>query len=52
MKPSKVERIFTPGPVEIPDRIREVLGRQIIHHRTTEFREAFLETRELFKQLL
>ena len=52
MKPFKGERIFTPGPVELPDRIREVLGRQIIHHRTPEFREAFLETRELFKQLV
>ena len=52
MKPLKGERIFTPGPVEIPDRVREVLGRQIIHHRTPEFREAFLETRELFKQLV
>ncbi len=46
------ERIFTPGPVEIPDRIREILGRQIIHHRTPEFREAFLETRDLFKRLV
>ncbi len=52
MKPFKGERIFTPGPVELPDRIREVLGRQIIHHRTPEFKEAFLETRELFKRLL
>jgi len=52
MKPLKGERIFTPGPVELPDRIREVLGRQILHHRTPEFREAFLETRELFKQLV
>ncbi len=48
----KGERIFTPGPVEIPDRIREVLGKQIIHHRTKEFTEAFLETRELFKRLV
>jgi len=52
MKPFKGERIFTPGPVELADRVREVLGRQIIHHRTPEFREAFLETRELFKQLV
>ena len=52
MKPFKGERVFTPGPVEIPDRIREVLGRQIIHHRTPEFTEAFLETRELFKRLV
>ncbi len=52
MKPFKGERVFTPGPVEIPDRVREVLGRQIIHHRTPEFTEAFLETRELFKRLV
>ncbi len=52
MRPFKGERIFTPGPVEIPDRIREVLGRQIIHHRTPEFRESFLETRDLFKRML
>ncbi|MFN3598115.1 MAG: pyridoxal-phosphate-dependent aminotransferase family protein [Aquificaceae bacterium] len=48
----KRERIFTPGPVEIPERVREVLGRQIIHHRTEEFRRSFLEVRELFKRLL
>jgi len=48
----KGERIFTPGPVELPDRVREILGRQIIHHRTKEFTEAFLETRELFKRLV
>ena len=48
----KGERIFTPGPVEIPDRVREVLGKQIIHHRTEEFKEAFLETRKLFKKLV
>ena len=52
MRPFKGERIFTPGPVEVPDRIREVLGRQIIHHRTPEFRESFLETRDLFKRML
>lgn len=52
MKLIKGERLFTPGPVEVPDRVRRVLGGQIIHHRTPEFREAFLETRELFKQLV
>ncbi|MCS7277372.1 MAG: alanine--glyoxylate aminotransferase family protein [Aquificaceae bacterium] len=46
------ERIFTPGPVELPERVRSVLGKQIIHHRTEEFRRAFLEVRELFKRLL
>ena len=52
MKPFKGERIFTPGPVELPDAIREVPGRQIIHHRTPEFTQAFLETRNLFKKLV
>jgi len=52
MKLIRGERLFTPGPVEVPDRVRQVLGGQIIHHRTPEFREAFLETRELFRQLV
>ncbi|SHK29800.1 pyridoxal-phosphate-dependent aminotransferase family protein [Thermocrinis minervae] len=47
-----MERLFTPGPVELPERVRGVLGRQIIHHRTEEFKNAFLEVRELFKRLL
>ncbi|WP_448587371.1 pyridoxal-phosphate-dependent aminotransferase family protein [Thermocrinis sp.] len=46
------ERLFTPGPVEIPERVRKVLGDQIIHHRTEEFKRAFLEVRELFKRLV
>jgi len=46
------ERLFTPGPVEIPEEIRAILGAQIIHHRTPEFKEAFLETRSLFKKLI
>ena len=49
---NKGERLFTPGPVEIPQRIREVLSRQIIHHRTPEFTESFMETRDLFKKLV
>ncbi len=47
-----MERLFTPGPVEIPERIREVLSRRIIHHRTKEFKESLLRTRELFKELV
>ena len=46
------ERLFTPGPVEVPQRVREVLSRPIIHHRTDEFKRSFLEVRELFKRLL
>ena len=32
-------RLFTPGPVEIPDRILRVLGAPPPHHRTDGFRE-------------
>ncbi len=46
------ERLFTPGPVELPERVRQALSRQIIHHRTEEFRRAFLEVRELIKRML
>ncbi len=46
------ERLFTPGPVEIPESIRAILGSQIIHHRTPEFKQALIDTRTLFKKLL
>jgi len=46
------ERLFTPGPVQIPERVLKVLGEPIIHHRTPEFKEIFLYTRELFKRLV
>ncbi len=46
------ERLFTPGPVEIPHRVREILARPIIHHRTEEFKRSFLEVRELFKRFV
>ena len=46
------ERLFTPGPVQIPERVLKVLGEHIIHHRTPEFKEIFLYTRELFKRLV
>ncbi|NPB06659.1 MAG: alanine--glyoxylate aminotransferase family protein [Aquificae bacterium] len=48
----KGEKLFTPGPVELPEPVRLALSRQIIHHRTPEFTQAFLETRELFKRLV
>ena len=46
------ERLFTPGPVQIPERVLKVLGEPIIHHRTPEFKVIFLYTRELFKRLV
>ncbi len=41
-----VKLLMTPGPTMIPPRVLEVMGRQIIHHRTKEFEAIFdgLET--------
>jgi len=35
MKPIK---LFTPGPTEVPWRVREKMARPLIHHRTAEYR--------------
>ncbi len=45
------ERLFTPGPVPLPPEVIKALGQQIIHHRTPEFTQAFLQVREQLKQL-
>ncbi len=36
-------RLLTPGPTEIPERGRLALARQIVHHRTPEFRKLLAE---------
>ncbi len=46
------ERLFTPGPVPLPPQVIKALGQQIIHHRTPEFTEIFLETRKNLQKLL
>ncbi|WP_457644218.1 pyridoxal-phosphate-dependent aminotransferase family protein [Persephonella sp.] len=46
------ERLFTPGPVPLPPQVIKALGQQIIHHRTPEFTEIFLEARENLQKLL
>ncbi len=33
--------LLTPGPTPLPPEVREVLGRQIIHHRTAQYRAIF-----------
>ncbi|MCX7923961.1 MAG: alanine--glyoxylate aminotransferase family protein [Clostridia bacterium] len=35
----KEKLLMTPGPTMIPPRVLEVMGRQIIHHRTKEFED-------------
>ncbi|WP_457640570.1 pyridoxal-phosphate-dependent aminotransferase family protein [Persephonella sp.] len=46
------ERLFTPGPVPLPPQVVKALGQQIIHHRTPEFTQIFLDTRKNLQKLL
>ncbi len=46
------ERLFTPGPVPLPPQVIKALGQQIIHHRTPEFTDIFLDTRKKLQKLL
>ncbi len=40
------KRLFTPGPTEVPSRVREKLAQPLIHHRSAEFRAIQRETTE------
>ncbi len=46
------ERLFTPGPVPLPPQVIKALGQQIIHHRTPEFTQIFLDVRKNLQKLL
>jgi aspartate aminotransferase-like enzyme len=43
------ERIFTPGPTPLPEKVRLSQAKDIIHHRTPEFSQVFEEVREGLK---
>ena len=45
-------RLFTPGPTPLSPRVREVLSRDIPHHRSDEFRAAFRECRAGLQRFL
>jgi aspartate aminotransferase-like enzyme len=51
LKPIK-KRLLTPGPTMVPERVLEALSRPTLYHRSPEFKEIFLSTRELLKELL
>ena len=38
-------RLFTPGPVPVPDRVRLAMAQPIIHHRAVDFIPVFQECR-------
>ncbi|MGE5176065.1 MAG: pyridoxal-phosphate-dependent aminotransferase family protein [Hyphomicrobiales bacterium] len=44
--------LFTPGPTELPHEVLAAMARPIIHHRTDEYREIFLETTRLLAEHL
>ncbi|WP_163328642.1 pyridoxal-phosphate-dependent aminotransferase family protein [Desulfurobacterium thermolithotrophum] len=50
MKPIK-QRLLTPGPTMVPERVLEALGKSTLYHRSPEFKEIFLEARERLKKL-
>ncbi|AMD94481.1 pyridoxal-phosphate-dependent aminotransferase family protein [Leptotrichia sp. oral taxon 847] len=43
--------LLTPGPTNIPERYLEILGKDIIHHRTPKFREYMKENNEYLKKI-
>ena len=49
--PTRRLRLFTPGPVEIPDRILNALAQPPPHHRTDEFRATVLRVSEALRTL-
>ncbi len=44
-------RLFAPGPVEVHERVRAVLGAPVLHHRSPEFREILGATRQKLRRL-
>lgn len=46
------ERLYAPGPVEVPPAVLEALARPVAHHRSAAFREQFLRTRAALAELL
>lgn len=43
--------LLTPGPTNIPERYSEILGKDIIHHRTPAFRKILQECNENLKKI-
>lgn len=44
-------RLFAPGPVEVHERVRAVLGMRAMHHRSPEFRAVLGKTRALLRNV-
>lgn len=46
------KRLMTPGPTQVPEEARLALARQVIHHRTPEFKAVFAEVLDGLKYVL
>ncbi len=44
--------LYTPGPTQVPDEVLAAMARPLIHHRTDEYREQFLEATRLMQEHL
>ena len=44
-------RLVTPGPVAVPERVREAMGRTLLHHRAPDFLPVLEEVRANLKQV-
>lgn len=48
----KRARLFTPGPTAVPPEVLEAQARPMPHHRTTEFKQAYLDVIEGLRYLM
>lgn len=46
------QRLFTPGPTEVPSQVRESMARPLVHHRTEEYRTIQREVIETLQWLM
>ena len=46
------QRLFTPGPTDVPPEVLNAMAEPMFHHRTPRFREMFANVREGLKKLL
>ena len=46
------QRLFTPGPTDVPPEVLNEMAKPIFHHRTEQFREMFAEVNDGLKKLL
>ena len=44
-------RLFTPGPTPVPEKVMNRMAEPILHHRTKEFSDIFVEASEILQEL-